>query len=52
MLAAISGNGYGQYDDLIEVLAPALGDRGLESLKAQLIELSATPVEKPPQGQT
>ena len=47
--AAISENRYGQYNGLIEVLAPALGDKGLDILKAQFIELSVTPVEKPPQ---
>lgn len=49
--AAINHNGYGQYDDLIEVLAPALGDEGLASLKTQVVELSRTPVEKPPEGE-
>ena len=47
--AAINENRHGQYDGLIEVLAPALGDKGLDILKAQFIELSVTPVEKPPQ---
>lgn len=46
MFAAINDNPYGQYDDLIGALAPALGDKGLAHLKAQLIELSVTPVEK------
>jgi hypothetical protein len=31
------------------VLAPALGDKGLDILKARFIELSAIPVEKPPE---
>lgn len=47
--AALNENGYGQYDDLIEALAPVLGNKGLDHLKARFIELSKTPVEKPPQ---
>lgn len=41
-------NGYGQYDGLIATLAPALGTPGLERLKARFVELSQTPIEKPP----
>jgi hypothetical protein len=42
-------NGYGQYDELIETLAPALGAAGLDRLKARFLELSRLPpVEKPP----
>jgi hypothetical protein len=41
-------NGYGQYDGLIATLAPALGAPGLDRLKARFVELSRTPVEKPP----
>lgn len=48
---ALNENGYGQYDDLIEALAPALGDKGLDHLKARFVELSKTPVERPPEGQ-
>jgi hypothetical protein len=44
---ALNENDYGQYDDLIEVLAPMLGHQGLEHLKARFIELSKAPVEKP-----
>jgi hypothetical protein len=44
---ALNDNDYGQYDDLIEVLAPVLGQQGLEHLKARFIELSKAPVEKP-----
>jgi hypothetical protein len=49
--AALNENAYGQYDGLIELLAPALGAEGLDLLKAQFIELSAKPVEKPPQAE-
>ena len=41
-------NGYGQYDGLIAILASALGVPGLDRLKARFVELSRTPVEKPP----
>jgi len=47
MFAAINENRYGQYDDLIEVLAPVVGEKGLDILKAQFIEFSRAPVEKP-----
>jgi hypothetical protein len=48
---ALNENGYGQYDDLIEVLAAVFGNKGLDHLKARLIELSKMPVEKPPPGE-
>ena len=44
---ALIGNDYGQFDELIPVLAPALGQAGLEHLKQRMIELSARPVNKP-----
>lgn len=44
-------NGYGQYDGLIASLAPALGAAGLDRLKARFVELSQTPVEKPPDAE-
>ena len=44
---ALITNGYGQFDDLISVLAPALGEQGLEHLKQRMIDLSNRPVEKP-----
>lgn len=49
--AALTENDYGQYDALIPVLAPALGPEGLERLKARFVELSAQPVERPPEGE-
>ena len=49
--AALQGTSYGQHDELIETLAPALGGVGLEHLKARFIELSKIPVERPPQAQ-
>ncbi len=49
VFGALNENGYGQYDDLIEALAPVLGNKGLDHLKARFIERPKTPVEKPPQ---
>ncbi|WP_019016376.1 DUF6880 family protein [Elioraea tepidiphila] len=51
VFAALHENDYGQYDDLIEALAPALGAQGLDHLKARFVELSKTPVESPPEEQ-
>ncbi|MBX6329134.1 MAG: hypothetical protein IRY89_11220 [Pseudolabrys sp.] len=48
---ALNENGYGQYDHLIETLAPALGSQGLDHLKARLVELSRMPVARPREGQ-
>jgi hypothetical protein len=47
VFAAIQDNGYGQYDDLIRQVAPALGPDGLGHLKARLAELSKAPVPTP-----
>lgn len=47
VFTAVNDNGYGQFDDLIATLAPALGPAGLEHLKARFVELARTPVEKP-----
>jgi hypothetical protein len=49
VFTALNENDYGQYDALIETLAPALGNEGLDYLKALFIELSKTPVERPAQ---
>ena len=46
---ALQDNGYGQYDELIQTLAPSLANEGLERLKSHVIELSKTPVARPPQ---
>jgi len=48
VFAAIQDNGYGQYDDLIRQIAPALGPAGLGHLKARVKALSKTPIPKPP----
>ena len=42
-------NDYGQYDDLIAVLTPALGEEGLKQLKELLVGLSNEPVPRPEQ---
>jgi len=44
---ALNDNGFGQFDRLIPVLAPALGEAGLAHLKQRMVELSNTPVERP-----
>ena len=44
---ALIENEYGQYDGLIEVLAPALGPTGLDHLKQLILKLSQEPVPKP-----
>ena len=43
---ALNENDYGQYDDLVRTLSPALGSAGLEQLKDQFLELSKAPLEK------
>ena len=47
VFAAIQDNGYGQYDDLISTLAPALGSRGLNHLKARVAKFAAEPAQRP-----
>jgi hypothetical protein len=47
IFAAVQGNGYGQYDRLITAMVPALGQQGLEQLKAVLVQWSKEPQEKP-----
>ncbi|MBL6600762.1 MAG: hypothetical protein ISP41_17885 [Alphaproteobacteria bacterium] len=44
---ALIDNDYGQYDDLIGVLTPAMGQEGLEHLKQRMIALSKEPIQKP-----
>jgi hypothetical protein len=44
---ALIVNDYGQFDELIRVLTPALGQAGLEHLKQRMIDLSNRPVTKP-----
>jgi len=44
---ALMRNDYGQFDELIHVLSPALGQAGLEHLKRRMVDLSNQPVKKP-----
>lgn len=44
---ALRENGYGQFDDLIEATALALGDEGLERLKSRLKAWGAEPIPEP-----
>ena len=44
---ALIANDYGQFDELIAVLVPALGQTGLEHLKQRMIDLSNHPVKEP-----
>ena len=44
---ALIANDYGQFDELVAVLAPALGQTGLEHLKQRMVDLSNRPVKKP-----
>jgi len=43
---ALLDNDYGQFDDLVAALSPALGAAGLEHLKQRLVVLSKEPVKK------
>lgn len=45
---ALWANGYGQFDHLIEGLAPTLGRTGLEHLKGRMIEYGSKPVSLAP----
>ncbi|MFC3569913.1 DUF6880 family protein [Paracoccus simplex] len=51
VLDALQDNGYGQYDGLIGIMAPALGDEGLAALKSMTEELGRSPVPVPPKDQ-
>lgn len=44
---ALGANDYGQFDDLVCVLAPALGQAGLEHLRQRMTDLSNEPVPRP-----
>ena len=47
---AVIRNHYGQYNDLVGVLSPALGQDGLEHLKRRTIEYSKAPLGRPAGG--
>ena len=44
---ALTRNDYGQFDRLIHVLSPVLGQAGLQHLKRRMVDLSNRPVQKP-----
>ena len=45
--AALIADDYGQFDELVRVLAPVLGQAGLEHLRRRMIDLSNRPLPKP-----
>ena len=45
---ALTDNGYGQYDTLIQGLTPTLGPEGLEHLKQRMLAWSNVPARTPP----
>lgn len=47
VFSALAANAYGQFDHLISVTASALGTTGIDHLKARLVDLSNTPVQRP-----
>jgi hypothetical protein len=47
---ALQENHYGQYDDMIMDLAPAMGIEGLDLLKERMTALSKAPTEVPEEG--
>jgi hypothetical protein len=47
VLNALNENDYGQYDELISVLSPALGPAGLEQLKQRFVNLVKAPPKRP-----
>jgi hypothetical protein len=46
-VTTLSENDYGQYDELIRILSPALGPAGLEQLKERFLEFSKASPGKP-----
>ncbi|WP_416064449.1 DUF6880 family protein [Rhizobium sp. ZK1] len=47
IFAAVQGNAYGQYDELITAMVAALGNDGLEYLKTLFVQWSKEPQTKP-----
>jgi hypothetical protein len=50
IFSAVQDNGYGQYDRLISAMVPALGEDGLEHLKALFLQWSKELEAKPADG--
>jgi hypothetical protein len=51
VLEALQDNGFGQYDGLITIIAPALGSDGVAHLKGLVEKLRRTPVPVPPKSE-
>lgn len=51
VLDALQDNGFGQYDGLIAIVAPALGAEGIAHLKGLVEQLGRTPVPVPPKSE-
>ena len=47
VFSALNENGYGQYDQLLDVLAVSLGQKGLGHLKTLMVDLSKAELTKP-----
>ena len=50
VLDALQDNGFGQHDELIDIISPALGSEGVAHLKELVEELGRTPVPVPPKS--
>ncbi|EAU39669.1 hypothetical protein FP2506_01768 [Fulvimarina pelagi HTCC2506] len=48
VFAALTENEHGQFDDLIEKLAPVLGSKGQAALKSKIIDWANEPVDREP----
>ncbi|MER0239796.1 DUF6880 family protein [Fulvimarina sp. MAC8] len=51
VFTALTENDHGQFDDLIEKLAPVLGSKGLAALKAKVLDWANEPVDRKPDAQ-
>lgn len=50
VFVALQDNGYGEYDNIIEALTPAMGSKGLDHLKSLFLDLSAEQSKTPSGG--
>lgn len=48
---ALQDNGFGEHDELIAIIAPALGAEGIARLKERVEELDRSPVPVPPKSE-
>ena len=51
VFTALIENDHGQFDDLIQKLAPVLGRKGLAALKAKVLDWANEPVERKPDAE-